>query len=119
AGSLLRLWATAEDSEWRDGEALADRTGQYGYDLPPLVELAPGETHFKRLLWPRGLTSIGKYDIVAESVAYPVGRLDQPGVLVLPPLHRGRDPLHAGQPGDQNHDTPQDPFQVGSRTHPH
>jgi hypothetical protein len=73
AGSLLRLWAVPDASEWRDGEALDDRTGQYGYSLPPLVELAPGETSFRRLLWPRGLTSIGAYDIVAEVVSYPFG----------------------------------------------
>lgn len=72
-GSLLRLWAVPEDSEWRDGETLNDRTGQYGYEIPPLVQLAPGETHFKRLLWPQGLTSLGSYDIVAEVVDYPFG----------------------------------------------
>lgn len=73
AGSLLRLSAVPDDSEWRDGKALDDRTGQYGSSLPPLVELGPGETSFKRLLWPRGLTSIGSYDIVAEVVDYPFG----------------------------------------------
>lgn len=72
-GSLLRLWAVPEDSEWQDGETLNDRTGQYGYELPPLVQLGPGETHFKRLLWPKGLTSMGSYDIVAEVVDYPFG----------------------------------------------
>lgn len=73
AGSLLRLWAVNDTSEWRDQEALVDRTTQFGYDLPPLVELGQSETHFHRRLWPRGLTSIGSYDIVAEVVTYPFG----------------------------------------------
>lgn len=73
AGSLLRLWAVPEDSDWRDGEPLTDRTSQWGYQMPPLIELAPGQTEFRRRLWPRGLTSLGKYDIVAEVVAYPFG----------------------------------------------
>jgi hypothetical protein len=72
-GSLVRLWAVSEKSDWRDGDPLTDRTKQYGYDLPRLVELAPGETELRRLLWPRGLTSVGSYDIVAEAVAYPFG----------------------------------------------
>jgi hypothetical protein len=73
AGGLLRLWTVTDDSEWRNNEPLVDRTGQYGYDWPPLVELAPTETYFKRRLWPRGLTSVGSYDMVAETVAYPFG----------------------------------------------
>src|SRR5262249_34453776 len=39
----------------------------------PLIELGPSETYFKRLLWPRMLTSIGSYDMVAETIAYPFG----------------------------------------------
>lgn len=73
AGGLLRLWTMTDESSWLDKLPLADRTGQYGYDLPPLIELGPGETYFKRPLWPRGLTSLGSYDILAETVAYPFG----------------------------------------------
>lgn len=73
AGSLVRLWAVNDETEWPDGKALEDRTGQHGHSLPPLVELGPGETSFKRRLWPRGLTSIGSYDVVAEAVSYPFG----------------------------------------------
>ena len=73
AGSLLRLWTVSDSSQWPDGSPLSDRTNQYGYDLPPLIELAPSETNFKRLLWPRMLTSIGSYDMVAETVTYPFG----------------------------------------------
>ena len=73
AGGLLRLWTITDSSDWHDNTPLADRTGQYGYDWPPLVELGPTETYFKRRLWPRGLTSVGSYDMVAETVAYPFG----------------------------------------------
>ena len=73
AGGLLRLWTVTDESSWFDKQPLEDRTGQYGDDWPPLVELGPTETYFKRPLWPRGLTSVGSYDIVAETVAYPFG----------------------------------------------
>ena len=73
AGGLLRLWTLGATADWKDAMALEDRTRQYGYDLPPLVELGPTETSFKRRLWPRMLTSIGSYDILAETVAYPFG----------------------------------------------
>jgi hypothetical protein len=73
AGGLLRLWTIGDQSEWPDNTPLTDRTGQYGYDWPSLIELAPTETHFRRRLWPRGLTSIGSYDLVAETVSYPFG----------------------------------------------
>ena len=73
AGGLLRLWTVTDQPSWWDKLPLEDRTGQYGYDLTPLVELGPDETYFKRPLWPRGLTSVGSYDIVAETVAYPFG----------------------------------------------
>jgi hypothetical protein len=73
AGGLLRLWTIADESSWTDNLPLADRTRQYGYDWPPLVELGPDETYFKRPLWPRGLTSVGSYDILAETVAYSFG----------------------------------------------
>lgn len=72
-GGLLRLWTIGDRSDWPDNTPLADRTGQYGYDWPSLIELAPTETHFRRRLWPRGLTSIGSYDMVAETVSYPFG----------------------------------------------
>ena len=67
-GSLLRLWAVPADADWRDGDPLVDQTHRYGYDLPPLIELGAGEAHFTHLLWPRGLTSVGSYDLVAEVV---------------------------------------------------
>jgi hypothetical protein len=73
AGGLLRLWTVGDEAEWFDKQPLQDRTSQFGYDLPPLVELGATETYFKRLLWPRLLTSVGSYDIVAETVAYPFG----------------------------------------------
>jgi hypothetical protein len=73
AGGLLRLWTTGDRADWTDNTPLEDRTGQYGYDWPSLVELGPAETQFRRKLWPRGLTSIGSYDMVAETVSYPFG----------------------------------------------
>ena len=91
AGSLLRLWAVPDDSDWRDGEVLEDRTTQWGYGLPPLVELPPADSHFRRLLWPRGLTSLGSYDLLAEAVSYPFGKYrEAPRAEALDVLnHRG------------------------------
>jgi len=73
ADSLVRLWAVPADDDWRDGEALEDQTGLYGFERPPIFELRGGDTHFRHLLWPRGLTSLGSYDVVAEVVDYPFG----------------------------------------------
>jgi hypothetical protein len=72
-GSLIRLWAVPADADWRDGEPLEDQTQQHGYELPPIFELRGGDRHFRRLLWPAGLTSVGSYDLVAEVVNYPFG----------------------------------------------
>jgi len=73
AGSIIRLWAVDADPEWQDGDDLDDRTKLYGYGLPMLFELKQNETGFKKLLWPKGLTSIGSYDIAAEVVSYDFG----------------------------------------------
>jgi hypothetical protein len=73
AGCIIRLSAVDADSEWEDGDPLEDRTGQYDDGRSPLLELGPAETGFQRLLWPRGLTSVGSYDIVAEVISYPFG----------------------------------------------
>ncbi len=72
-GSIVRLWAVPANSEWKDTDALRDMTKQYGDGLAPLFELKGGKRGFKKLLWPKGLTSIGSYDIVAEVLDYPFG----------------------------------------------
>ncbi len=72
-GSIVRLWAVPAQGEWSVGDALEDRTRRYDGDAPPVFELRAGASSFHRLLWPRGLTSVGSYDIVAEWVHYPVG----------------------------------------------
>lgn len=72
-GSIIRLWVVEADSEWEDADQLKDMTQQYYSELPPIFELKGGDVNFKRLLWPKGLTSIGSYDIVAEVVTYPFG----------------------------------------------
>ena len=72
-GSIIRLWAVQADSEWEEADQLQDMTSQYYGELPPIFELKGGDTSFKRLLWPKGLGSIGSYDIVAEVVTYPFG----------------------------------------------
>lgn len=72
-GSIIRLWAVEADSEWEEADQLQDVTSQYYGELPPIFELKGGDTSFKRLLWPKGLGSIGSYDIVAEVVTYPFG----------------------------------------------
>ncbi|MEW5923507.1 MAG: hypothetical protein AB1746_05920 [Candidatus Zixiibacteriota bacterium] len=72
-GSIIRLWAVDASSDWKAGDNLADRTKLYGYGLPVIFELKPDETSFKKLLWPKGLTSVGSYDIVAEVVTYEFG----------------------------------------------
>lgn len=72
-GSIVRLWAVEADTEWEDFDELKDLTKQYIKDLPPIFELKGEESSFKNLLWPKGLTSIGSYDIVAEVVTYPFG----------------------------------------------
>ncbi len=73
-GSLVRAWAVGDDWRWKDGAPLHDVTGLYGGSLPPLFELGVQEGDFKRLLWPRGRTSVGSYDIVAEVISFPFGR---------------------------------------------
>jgi hypothetical protein len=73
ADSLLRVWAVPADDDWRDGKKLEDQTGLYGYELPSVVELRGGDRSFRRLLWPRGLTSLGSYDVAAEVVDYAFG----------------------------------------------
>ncbi len=72
-GSIIRLWAVLDDSEWKEGDLLKDMSKQYGSQLPPLIELKGAETGFKKLLWPKEYTSIGSYDIIAETVTYPFG----------------------------------------------
>ena len=72
-GSLIRLWAVPNNKEWKDSDKLKDVTKQYNNRLPPIFELKAEETSFKKLLWPKGLTSIGSFDIVAEVVTYPFG----------------------------------------------
>ena len=72
-GSLVRLWAVPQKADWKEGDKLLDKSKQYDPDMPPLFELTSGATDFKKLLWPRGLTSLGSYDIVAEVVTYPFG----------------------------------------------
>lgn len=73
AGSLVRLWVVEAGGEWDGDMELHDLTKQYGSALTPLIEMGPDQTGFFRPLWPRGLTSIGSYDIVAEVVSYPFG----------------------------------------------
>jgi len=72
-GGLVRLWAVPADSDWRDGDELSDQTKLHGYQLTPLIELAEDESSLFKMLWPRGLTSVGSYDVVAEVVSYPFG----------------------------------------------
>ena len=71
--SLIRVWAVPATSQWNDGLRLEDKTRQYGADLPPLFELKDNKTYFNKLLWPKLLTSIGSYDLVAEVISYPFG----------------------------------------------
>jgi len=72
--SVIRLWMVTDRADWRDGVELEDMTKQYPYSLPGLIELKGDATSFRRRVWPRGLTSVGSYDIVAEVVTYPFGR---------------------------------------------
>ncbi|MBN2133594.1 MAG: hypothetical protein JW741_29100 [Sedimentisphaerales bacterium] len=74
AGSVVRLWAVDNRNDWRDGDSLEDVTKQYYGERPILFELRADQTCFKKRLWPKHLTSIGSYDIVAEVVTYPWGR---------------------------------------------
>ena len=71
--SIIRLWAVPARSDWKDADPLEDQTKQYVGDMPPLFELKGDQSNFKKLLWPKGLTSVGSYDLVAEVVAYPFG----------------------------------------------
>ncbi|MFX0137048.1 MAG: hypothetical protein ACFFDN_25645 [Candidatus Hodarchaeota archaeon] len=71
--SIIRQWVVPDNTYWQDGDELKDMTHQYTNNKPELFELAGDATSFKRLLWHRGLTSIGDYDIVAEVVTYPFG----------------------------------------------
>jgi len=72
-GSIIRLWAVPDRTEWKEGDELKDMTKQHKNELPPVFELKVNETSFKKKLWPKELTSIGSYDIVAEVVSYPFG----------------------------------------------
>ncbi len=72
-GSIIRLWAVPTNAKWEEGDKLEDITKFYGVSLPPIFELVGDETGFKKLLWTKGLTSIGSYDIVAEVITYPFG----------------------------------------------
>ncbi|MBW2608078.1 MAG: hypothetical protein JRD05_10635, partial [Deltaproteobacteria bacterium] len=72
-GSIIRLWAVPADPKWEESDLLKDVTKQYDTELTPLFELKGYEDSFKKLLWPKGTTSIGSYDIVAEVVTYPFG----------------------------------------------
>lgn len=72
-GSIIRLWAVPDSMEWEDADELKDMTKQYENQLPPVFELKVNENSFRKKLWPKELTSIGSYDIVAEVVSYPFG----------------------------------------------
>jgi hypothetical protein len=72
-GSIIRLWAVTANTQWKDADQLKDATKQYYSELPSIFELKGDNTSFKKLLWSKGLTSIGSYDIVAEVVTYPFG----------------------------------------------
>lgn len=72
-GSIVRVWAVPASMDWKEGDSLEDMTKQYYGELPPLFELQGNETGFMKLLWPKGLTSIGSYDIAAEVITYPFG----------------------------------------------
>jgi hypothetical protein len=71
--SIIRLWAVPARSGWNDDDPLQDQTKQYIGDMPPLFELKVSQRSFKKLLWPKGLTSVGSYDVVAEVVTYSFG----------------------------------------------
>ena len=72
-GSIIRLWAVPANTDWKDADELKDKTKQHDQGLPPIFELRGDDTGFRKLLWPKGLTSIGSYDVVAEVVTYPFG----------------------------------------------
>ncbi|MFX0201683.1 MAG: hypothetical protein ACFFCW_36680 [Candidatus Hodarchaeota archaeon] len=72
-GSIIRIWAVPASSDWHDGDQLLDKTKQYNNLPPPVFELRATETDFIKKLWPRDLTSLGSYDIVAEVITYEVG----------------------------------------------
>ncbi len=72
-GSIVRVWAVPASADWREGDPLKDMTKQFEGEIPPLFELKGTDTSFRKLLWPKGLESIGSYDIVAEVVVYPFG----------------------------------------------
>ena len=72
-GSVVKLWAVPDSTEWKDADLLNDVTKQYGSQQPPVFELQGDVTSFKKLLWPRKLTSLGSYDVVAEVLSYPFG----------------------------------------------
>ena len=71
--SMIRLWVVPDSMDWKDGDVLRDITKQYSNSKPVVFELSGEETSFKRKLWPKELTSIGAYDIVAEIITYPFG----------------------------------------------
>jgi hypothetical protein len=68
--SIIRLWAVKKDPQWKDGTQLEDKTKQYDSWMPPVFELRADETGFMKTLWPKNLTSLGSYDIVAEVISY-------------------------------------------------
>ena len=72
-GSIIRLWAVPASSDWQDGDQLVDKTKQYDNWPPPVFELRADEADFIKKLWPRELTSLESYDIVADVVTYDVG----------------------------------------------
>jgi hypothetical protein len=69
-GSIVRLWAVTASSDRLENTQLTDQTKQYRHGMPPIFELKTDETNFKKLLWPKNLTTLGSYDIVAEVVQY-------------------------------------------------
>jgi hypothetical protein len=71
--SLIRLWVVPDKMEWTDGDKLEDMTKQYSGIKPAFFELAGNAAGFTRMLWPKELTSVGAYDIVAEVITYPFG----------------------------------------------
>lgn len=72
-GSIIRLWAVPASSNWQDGDQLLDKTKQYNNWPPPVLELRADENDFIKKLWPRELTSLGSYDIVADVITYEAG----------------------------------------------
>ncbi len=72
-GSIVRLWAVPASSDWKDGDQLVDKIKQYDDLPPPVFELRATDTGFMKKLWPKELTSMGSYDIVADVITYEAG----------------------------------------------